>query len=93
MNSQTISIENSNFRVDLLDEVDNVGQVIAIHGLPDCLVPALARISQVVEVPHTWRVRQVPSVEEVTESDISLVANVLRHDQEVMGAHLSLIHI
>ena len=84
----SIELDGRIFETTALGAVEGVGQVTAIHGLPESLIGDLARISQVVDVPHTWRVKQAASVDEVTDDTISEAIRVINADQSDLGAHI-----
>lgn len=83
-----IDLDGVTYPITSLGEVEGIGEVTAIHGLPESLIADLARMSQVVDVPHTWRVKQASSVEEVANETVSQAIEVIRSDQSEMGANI-----
>lgn len=76
------------FDSEILGSFEVVGEVIAIHGLPESLITNLAAMAQVVDVPHTWRVKQAANVGEVSQETIELAVKAIRDDQASLGANI-----
>ncbi len=83
-----IEIDSQTFTSDELGLIEGVGEVIAIHGLPESLTTELATMAQVVDVPHTWRIKQADSVDEVDEETIAEAIKVIRDDELHLGANI-----
>ncbi len=86
--SDEIVFSQGAFRSTALGEIIDLGMVYAVDGLPQEFTDELIKASQVVDVPHTWRVRQVADVSEVGKSDLKLGREVLAVDVAELGANI-----
>ena len=89
---ETITIDALEFKADLIEgsyaERAGFDKIFAIKGLPDKFENDLIRAAQVCDVPHTWRVRELSSEDEVTSEMLSLGKQALDRDRKELNAHI-----
>lgn len=87
-----ISIDGQRYPADLIDQryAERAGyaKIYAVNGIPPRFERDLIRASQVCDAPHTWRVRECKSEDEVTEEDLRQGKIVLDEDRAVRRAHV-----
>ena len=89
---QDISIDGETFHADLIDEKyarkAGFSRIFAIKGLPACFEKSLIVSSQICDVPHTWRIKECHSADEVTPDVLVQGKAVLSLDRKELHAHI-----
>jgi hypothetical protein len=90
--AESLEIEGRRFRADRIDPRyaarAGVEALFALDGLPSLFENDLVRASQVSDVPHTWRVKQCSSENEVTEEVLQNGLQALRKDFAELGTRV-----
>ncbi|MCB0352330.1 MAG: GNAT family N-acetyltransferase [Bdellovibrionales bacterium] len=89
---QTASFDGKEFRVESVGEsyLERVGfpEIIAVDGVPAQIADELVRSAQVCDVPHTWCVKRLSSIEEVTPEILARGKKVLEEDRDKFGSRI-----
>lgn len=89
---ESLTIGGETFRADLVDDAyagkAGVARILAVNGLPALFEGDLVRASQVCDVPHTWRIKEFRSEEEVTPEVLEQGKAALHRDRRELNAHI-----
>ena len=90
---EEISIDGESFRADLVDasyaERAGLSKIYAIKGMPAKFEVPIIKASQVCDVPHTWRVKECGTEDEVTEKILALGREALETDIKLRRSHIT----
>jgi|GEM_PF-6980371 len=88
----SLTFEDGQYRADrILDPYllrSGFKELYAIDGIPQYFIERLVTAAQVCDVPHTWRVHQCQSEDQVTDEIKELGYDALVQDIKVMGTHI-----
>lgn len=89
---ERIEIGGQLYHADLVDQHYSqragFSKIYALNGLPPQFAEDLIRASQICDVPHTWRVKECQSENEVTEDILKQGKEVLDRDMKELHAHV-----
>ncbi|MBL7662555.1 hypothetical protein JNK13_07375 [bacterium] len=88
----TLEIDGIDYGADLIEDryARNAGfsQIFAVNGLPERFEVDLIKSSQVSDVPHTWRVKECQSVDQVSAEVLQQGKEVLDRDRSELGSRI-----
>lgn len=89
---ETIEIDGVVYHADRAEakyaERAGLDEILAINGLPPRFEENIVIAAQVCDVPHTWRIHECQSVDEVTPEIIEQGKQKLNRDRLELNAHI-----
>lgn len=89
---ETFLIDGESYKAELVDpsyaKKAGFEKIYAVHGLPPRFEDPLIRASQVCDVPHTWRVKECKSEDEVRDEIMMAGRDALNRDRKELNSYI-----
>jgi len=88
----SLKVGQETFRCDVIEgellDRSEFNKVYALDGLPKVFLDDLVKASQVIDVPQTWRIKQLDSIDQVTNEILELGRQAIERDIKEFGTNI-----